>query len=78
MGLPAIPRGHRLRGAEKEAFAQAAAAAYVGKKASIRAIAAESGRSFNAIHRALTQQHVALRPRGGPHRHPQKKGTGTS
>ncbi|MEV0278541.1 helix-turn-helix domain-containing protein [Streptomyces sp. NPDC050610] len=66
--LPSIPPRKRLRGTATEEFDQAAAADYTDRKASIRNIAARTGRSFGAIHRSLTRQKVTFRPRGGAHR----------
>ncbi|MFE7114170.1 helix-turn-helix domain-containing protein [Streptomyces sp. NPDC057654] len=65
LDLPSIPPRKRLRGEEKEEFDRAAAAAYQNKGASIRNIAAKTGRSFGAIHRSLAQQKIPFRPRGG-------------
>lgn len=38
------------------------------KGSSIRTLAAESGRSYGYVHRALVESGAALRGRGGPNR----------
>ncbi|MUM22787.1 transcriptional regulator [Mycobacterium sp. CBMA271] len=42
------------------------------KGASIRVLAAQSGRSYGYIHRALVESGVTLRGRGGPNRRGRK------
>ncbi|MEV0263007.1 helix-turn-helix domain-containing protein [Streptomyces sp. NPDC050617] len=75
LGLPRIPPRKWLVGERAEEFATAVARAYKHRGASIRDIAEESGRSYGAIHRLLSQQKVTLRPSGGGnHSSTQKKG----
>jgi len=42
------------------------------KGASIRTLAAATGRSYGYVHRALVESGVALRGRGGPNRRSRK------
>ncbi|SLC01037.1 transcriptional regulator [Mycobacteroides abscessus subsp. abscessus] len=42
------------------------------KGASIRTLAAETGRSYGYVHRALVESGVVLRGRGGPNRRGRK------
>ncbi|MBB4854594.1 transposase [Mycobacteroides chelonae] len=42
------------------------------KGASIRALAAEAGRSYGFVHRALVESGATLRGRGGPNRRGRK------
>jgi transposase-like protein len=59
-----IKKGARLVGAEREKFQKKIVTMY-NKKTPIRAIAEQTGRSYGAIHRMLSEAGVTLRPRGG-------------
>jgi hypothetical protein len=61
--IPRIPKGKRLTGTAAEEFDEKIEKAY-DRGASIRFIIDESGRSFGAIHRALSRRGVTMRPRG--------------
>lgn len=63
--LPQIPKGERLRGAERAKIEKKVIDHYVQNPASsIRSICAATGRSYGFIHRILTSNDVPLRERG--------------
>jgi hypothetical protein len=62
-----ITKGRRLTGSVAAAFGQEAKREYDGGK-TVRAIAAASGRSYGAVHRALRRAGVRFRGRGGNRR----------
>ncbi|MEW1674880.1 helix-turn-helix domain-containing protein [Streptomyces noursei] len=57
----------RVKGRQQKAVAQVLKAKY-DAGASIRALAAESGRSYGYVHRTLTEAGTALRTFGGKQR----------
>lgn len=59
-----ISKGKRLTGSLADAFGQEAKRQYDAGK-TVRAIMAESGRSYGAVHRALRRAEVRFRARGG-------------
>ena len=63
----AVKKGERLTGARRDQLAKELAAAYASGQ-SIRQLAAETGRSYGAVHRLLVDNGVSLRGRGGPRR----------
>ena len=63
----AVKKGERLSGARREELAKELAAAYQSGR-SIRQLAAETGRSYGAVHRLLVDHGVTLRGRGGARR----------
>lgn len=65
--MPDLQKGARITGATRDRLAEDLKREYVEGK-SIRALAAESGRSYGFIHRILSESGVALRGRGGPTR----------
>ena len=66
LGLRRIPKGRRLKGEKAIRFATDVIKAYETK--SIRRICEETGRSYGAIHRLLTNGGVTMRPRGYQHK----------
>lgn len=61
----------RFTTSQQTAFRKAVAARYVNDTSvSIRTLCEETGRSYGLIHKTLTKEGVALRPRGG--RHPKR------
>jgi hypothetical protein len=63
-----ITKFKRLAGGDADAFDQDARREYDSGK-TIRAIVAESGRSYGAVHRALQRVGTRFRQRGGIHQH---------
>jgi predicted transcriptional regulator len=63
----AVKKGERLTGARREQLAKELAEAYQAGR-SIRQLAAETGRSYGAVHRLLVDYGVTLRGRGGARR----------
>lgn len=61
---PVIKKGARITGGERTTLADDLKAKYA-QGASIRALAAETGRSYGFVHRILTESDVSLRSRGG-------------
>lgn len=62
-----VKKGERLTGSRREQLAGELAAAYQSGQ-SIRQLAAETGRSYGAVHRLLVDHGVPLRSRGGARR----------
>ena len=62
--LATIPKGTRLTGAVRALFRAELVAVYESG-ASIRAIAEETGRSYGAIHRLLTESGADISAKGG-------------
>jgi hypothetical protein len=65
--LSTLPKGRRITGAEREALTSELKSRYTAG-ASIRELAAETGRSYGFIHRLLVESETTLRGRGGPTR----------
>lgn len=65
--MPDLQKGARITGATRDKLAEDLKEQYREGK-SIRALAAESGRSYGFIHRILSESGVTLRGRGGPTR----------
>ena len=61
---PIIKKGARITGGERSTLADDLKAKYASG-ASIRALAAETGRSYGFVHRILSESEVSLRSRGG-------------
>lgn len=59
-----IAKGRRITGAERDKLAGDLQKKY-NAGASIRELAAETGRSYGFVHRVLSESGVALRGRGG-------------
>lgn len=59
-----IKKGARITGGDRSKLAADLTKKYKGG-ASIRALAAETGRSYGFVHRILTENDVDLRSRGG-------------
>ena len=59
-----IKKGARITGADRSKLAADLKKKYA-QGASIRALAAETGRSYGFVHRILTENDVDLRGRGG-------------
>lgn len=59
-----IAKGRRVTGAERDKLAADLKKKYTGG-ASIRELAASTGRSYGFIHRVLSESGVSLRGRGG-------------
>lgn len=59
-----LRKGARITGAEREALISQVVSGY-GSGQSIRALAGETGRSYGAVHRILTESGVTFRRRGG-------------
>ena len=59
-----IKKGARITGDDRSTLAQNLKSRYDGG-ASIRALAAETGRSYGFVHRILSESEVSLRSRGG-------------
>ncbi|WP_255378219.1 helix-turn-helix domain-containing protein [Quadrisphaera sp. DSM 44207] len=59
-----IKKGARITGGERSTLAEDLKAKYA-QGASIRALAAETGRSYGFVHRILSESDVSLRSRGG-------------
>ncbi|MFP5333776.1 MAG: helix-turn-helix domain-containing protein [Actinomycetes bacterium] len=59
-----IKKGARITGDERSRLAADLKKKY-SQGASIRALAAETGRSYGFVHRILTENDVSLRGRGG-------------
>lgn len=57
-------KGTRLTGSDRDALASDLSEKYVNG-ASIRDLAAETGRSYGFVHRLLVESEVPLRGRGG-------------
>ncbi|HZC73243.1 MAG TPA: helix-turn-helix domain-containing protein [Jatrophihabitans sp.] len=68
-----IRKGARLVGAEREKFQKKIVSMY-NKKTPIRDIADQTGRSYGAIHRMLSEAGVTFRPRGGATRGKKRRG----
>jgi predicted transcriptional regulator len=62
----------RLIGGRRQAVREELAIRY-SQGASIRTLAAESGRSYGLVHRLLTEAGVTMRSRGGNNRWPPKR-----
>ena len=60
-------KGARITGSDRAALADEVCRRYQGG-ASIRALAAETGRSYGFVHGLLVDAHIPLRSRGGPTR----------
>lgn len=60
-------KGRRITGAEREKMTASLKKQY-DKGASIRELAAQTGRSYGFIHRLLVESETQLRGRGGPTR----------
>ncbi|MCU0279399.1 MAG: helix-turn-helix domain-containing protein [Candidatus Nanopelagicales bacterium] len=60
-------KGRRITGAEREKMTASLKKQY-DKGASIRELAAETGRSYGFVHRLLVESETQLRGRGGPTR----------
>ncbi|MCU0297354.1 MAG: helix-turn-helix domain-containing protein [Candidatus Nanopelagicales bacterium] len=58
-------KGRRITGAEREKMTASLKKQY-DKGASIRELAAETGRSYGFVHRLLVESETQLRGRGGP------------
>ncbi|GAA3199401.1 helix-turn-helix domain-containing protein [Actinocorallia longicatena] len=63
----AVKKGERLTGDRRDQLAKDLAAKYASGQ-SIRQLAAETGRSYGAVHRLLVDHGVNLRSRGGARR----------
>lgn len=63
--MTATNKGRRITGPEREALSAQVTDGYRGG-ASIRELAAETGRSYGFIHRLLVESQTTLRGRGGP------------
>ncbi|GAB2812564.1 helix-turn-helix domain-containing protein [Actinocorallia aurea] len=63
----AVKKGERLSGERREKLAKEIAEGYQAGR-SIRQLAAETGRSYGAVHRLLVDTGVPLRGRGGARR----------
>jgi hypothetical protein len=59
-----LKKGARITGGERNRLAADLKRRY-GSGSSIRALAAETGRSYGFVHRILSESGVALRGRGG-------------
>lgn len=59
-----LEKHKKVRGAQRTVLVSSLVAAYIAGR-SIRALAAELGRSYGFVHRLLAESGVALRPRGG-------------
>jgi hypothetical protein len=59
-----IKKGARITGDDRSTLAQDLKGRYDGG-ASIRTLAAETGRSYGFVHRILSESEVSLRSRGG-------------
>lgn len=70
---PMIKKGARITGGERTTLADDLKAKYASG-ASIRALAAETGRSYGFVHRILSESDVSLRSRGGATRGARKAG----
>lgn len=68
-------KGSRVSGAARDALATEVSAKYL-EGASIRDLAAETGRSYGFIHRLLVESGVTLRGRGGAPKSRRKKAAG--
>ena len=62
-----LGKGRRVSGAEREKLSNDLKKKYAAG-ASIRELAASTGRSYGFVHRILTDADVTLRGRGGPTR----------
>lgn len=62
-----LKKGVRITGAQRDELANDLKRKYE-KGASIRALAAQTGRSYGFVHRVLIETGVQLRGRGGPNR----------
>lgn len=65
--MAALDKGRRITGAERETLTNELQARYTNG-ASIRELAADTGRSYGFIHMLLVESGVQLRGRGGPTR----------
>jgi hypothetical protein len=65
-------KGQRLIGGRRQAVREQLAIRYT-QGASIRTLAAESGRSYGLVHRLLVEAGVTMRSRGGNNRWPPKR-----
>jgi predicted transcriptional regulator len=65
--MAALDKGRRITGAERETLTNELTARYTNG-ASIRELAADTGRSYGFIHRLLVESGVHIRGRGGPTR----------
>ena len=64
IGVAELKKGARITGSERAKLAADLKQRY-SSGSSIRALAAETGRSYGFVHRMLTESGVALRGRGG-------------
>jgi hypothetical protein len=62
----AIGKWTRLTGDARETFKEAVTRMYLDERRSIRDIAAQTQRSYGAVHRLLSEANVTFRPRGNP------------
>ena len=65
--IAAIAKGKRVTGEDRDKLAAALKTKYENG-ATIRQLHEETGRSFGAIQRLLSEAGVTMRPRGGAHR----------
>lgn len=59
-----VKKGARVTGADRDQLATELKRRYT-EGASIRSLAADTGRSYGFVHRILTENEVSLRSRGG-------------
>ena len=59
-----LEKHKKVRGAQRTVLVSSLVAAYIAGR-SIRALAAELGRSYGFVHRLLAEAGAPLRPRGG-------------
>jgi hypothetical protein len=64
-----VSKGRRITGPDRDKLAAEVKRKY-RDGASIRTLAAETGRSYGFIHRLLSESDVSLRGRGGANRKP--------
>lgn len=57
-------KGVRVTGTDRQTLRQRVTGMYVEQELSVRAISEDTGRSYGAIHRLLSEAGVAFRPRG--------------
>lgn len=65
--MAALDKGRRIIGAERDTLTDEVRERY-NNGASIRELAADTGRSYGFIHRLLVESGTELRGRGGPTR----------
>jgi predicted transcriptional regulator len=76
VGRVELKRGRRITGSDREEVAAFLLSEYSEKKASIRGLAEQIGRSYGFVHRVLSESGVQIRPRGGDHSRRAKKAKG--